>query len=272
MLLIGFLIGVAVALTAVYNPVDVTNYWGAGTSSRLYPEHWSEYLPGYLFYPPPVAQLSTLLQPLGWQLFVVLMLTLTFGAMWYCVREWSFLLLLLGVPHYLNIGPPEFAVFLDYALLGNLQWVLAALVLAAIDRPPIWALMLVTKVTTAIGWWWYVVRGEWRKAFVAAAVSIAVIAVSVVTAPQQWVEFAGFVARNFTMANPPQTAFFIPIGIRLPTALLLVIWGARTNRRWAVPVAVGWALPAVFLSAFPIYWAAAAVAWRDGRLRSPASS
>jgi hypothetical protein len=132
--------------------------------------------------------------------------------------------------------------------------------------------MLVTKVTTAVGWWWYVARGEWRKAAVAAVVSVAIIGISVVTVPDLWVQFAGFVARNFTMANPPQTAFFVPIGIRLPTALALVVWGARTNRRWTVPVAVGWALPAVFLSAFLLYWAAAAVAWRDGRLRAPAAN
>jgi hypothetical protein len=267
MLLIGLVVGVAVALTSIYNPVDASNYWNAGTSAQLYPDHWNEYLPGVLFYPPPVAQLSTLLQPLGWHLFVVLLLTATFGAMWFCVREWSIPLLLLGVPHYLNVGPPELATFLDYALLGNLQWLLAALCLVAISRPQLWTVLLFAKVTTAVGWWWYPARGEWRKAALAAAAAAAVFAGSFLAAPHLWFEFAGFVARNYTMANPPMTTFPVPIGIRLPTALALVVWGARTDRPWAVPVAVGWALPALFGMGFLPYWATAVVAWRRGRTR-----
>lgn len=267
MLLIGLMVGLAVALTAVYNPVDATNYWGAGTSSRLYPTQWSEYADGYLFYPPPVAQLSALLQPIGWQVFVVVLLTATFGAMWYCVREWSIPLLALGVPHYLNVGPPELATFLDYALLGNLQWILAALSLVVIGRPALWSVMLFTKVTSAVGWWWYPARGEWRNAAVGAVAAIGILAASFVAAPHLWFEFAGFVARNYTMEHPPLTTFLVPIGIRIPTALALVIWGARTSRPWTVPLAVGWALPAIYGMGFLPYWAAALVAWRRGRLR-----
>jgi hypothetical protein len=266
MLLIGLIVGVAIATTSVFNPVDAANYWNAGTSTRLYPGAWSEYAPGYLFYPPFVAQLSTLLQPIGWQAFVVLLTVGTFGAMWYCARRWSFALLLLGVPHYLNVGPPELATFLDYALLDNLQWILAALCIVAIRRPSLWALFLFTKVTSAVGWWWHPLRGEWRKAATGAAAALVVFAVSFIAAPHMWFDFAGFVAANYTMANPPMTAFFVPVGIRIPTAFLLVAWGARTDRPWTVPVAIGWALPALYGLGFLPFWVAAAVAWRDGRL------
>jgi hypothetical protein len=69
------------------------------------------------------------------------------------------------------------------------------------------------------------------------------------------------------MEHPPLTTFLVPIGIRIPTALALVIWGARTSRPWTVPLAVGWALPAIYGMGFLPYWAAALVAWRRGRLR-----
>jgi hypothetical protein len=269
-LLIGTVVGIAAASKALFNPIDATAYWEAGTSQKLYPASWSEVANGYLFYPPPVAQLSTLLQPLGWPLFVTLLMTLVFWSVWYCTRRWALPLLALGVPWYLNIGPPEPAVFLEYALLGNLQWVLAAVSIMALGRPPLWAVLLLTKVTTAVGWWWHVVRGEWRLAAVAALTSLTIIAVSFAAAPSLWFDFIRFVGGNFTLANPPIPLFPVPIGVRVVTALALVVWGARTNRSWTIPVATGWALPALYGVGFLPFWAAAAVAWHDGRLRTPA--
>jgi hypothetical protein len=38
----------------------------------------------------------------------------------------------------------------------------------------------------------------------------------------------------------------IPFLVRLPFAVALVVWGARTDRRWTVPVAGMLALPALW--------------------------
>jgi hypothetical protein len=38
----------------------------------------------------------------------------------------------------------------------------------------------------------------------------------------------------------------VPLLIRLPLAVALVVWGARTDRRWTVPVASMLALPALW--------------------------
>jgi hypothetical protein len=51
----------------------------------------------------------------------------------------------------------------------------------------------------------------------------------------------------------------IPLGIRLATAALLLIWGARTNRPWTVPAACGWSLVGMFGFAFLPFFVAA---WR----------
>jgi hypothetical protein len=45
-------------------------------------------------------------------------------------------------------------------------------------------------------------------------------------------------------------------------SLALLFWGARTNRTWVVPIAVGWGTPALYLGtyvsiwigAIPLYW------------------
>ena len=266
MLLVGLIVGVAIATRGSFAPADVMTYWAAGTSDRLYPEHWQEVELGYLFYPPPVAQASALLQPIGWSAFAILLTVATFWAMWFSVRTLAIPLLLLGVPHYLEIGPAEPAVFLDYALLGNLQWLLVAASLVAFRRPSLFAALLLTKVATAVGWWWHPLRGDWPAASRPVIVTGAVMFASFVAAPELWFAFARFVTGNYTTADPPLPTFFVPIGIRLPTAILLVFWGARTGRSWTIPVATGWALPAMYGMSFLLFWVAAAVAYRDGRL------
>jgi len=38
----------------------------------------------------------------------------------------------------------------------------------------------------------------------------------------------------------------VPFLVRLPIAIAIVVWGARTDRRWTVPVASMVALPALW--------------------------
>jgi hypothetical protein len=259
MLLIGILVGIAQAMGSFAAPVDGIAYWEAGTSSRLYPELWSDSRPGYLFYPPPIAQLSTLLHPIGWPAFIVCLTTLTFAAFWYCAGRWSLPLIVIGIPWFLGIGPEEPAKFLAYALIGNVQWILAALTVLALRRPSLWAVELVTKVTTGIGWWWHVLRGEWRAAATGAAATLIIVGISFAASPSSWIDYLGFAARNYSAPDPPLPMLPIPLGIRLATAALLLIWGARTNRPWTVPAACGWSLVGMFGFAFLPFFVAA---WR----------
>src|SRR5687768_4002235 len=75
MLVLGVLCGLAQAAGILAVPNDAAAYWEAGRSQDLYPESWSEVATGYLFYPPPVAQLMRLLQPIGWPAFVTILTT-----------------------------------------------------------------------------------------------------------------------------------------------------------------------------------------------------
>ena len=257
MLLLGVCFGIAQARGMLAGPIDAINYWLAGTSTELYPQAWGQWWGGqYLYYPPPTAQLSILIQPLGWSLFIVCWTTLIFACFWYCARDLSLPLLALGIPAAV-FGIPELGLFAGYALNGNMQWVLAALVLLALRRPALWAVMAVTKITPAIGVLWYVVRREWRPAAVATGTTLLVVTISFVLAPAVWIDWAGFTLRNYAMADPPMPLFPVPFGIRLVTAAVLVVWGARTDRIWTVPVAAGWALPALYGFGFLPFWVAA---------------
>jgi hypothetical protein len=53
--------------------------------------------------------------------------------------------------------------------------------------------------------------------------------------------------------------------VRLPLALLIVVWGARTNRRWTVPIAVTLALPVIWTASLSILVAMVPLARRESR-------
>lgn len=268
-LLVGLIVGVAFAVGGFAKPVDAVVYWQAGTSSALYPASWSECCEGHLFYPPPIAQLSTLLQPLGWQLFVILLTVAIFASVWYCARAWSLPLLAAGIPFYLGIGPELPSIFLSYALLGNIQWILAALTIVAFERPAAYSLLAVTKMTTGIGWLWPVFRREWRSAAIGAAATMVVVGVSFVLAPTLWFDFVGFVLRNASMADPPVPLFPVPFPVRLASAVALIAWGAPRNHRWVVPIAAGLAVPALWgMSFLPFLVAATRLVDRSGTARA----
>ncbi len=254
MLLLGFIVGIGQVTGLVASPLDAATYWRAGTSTLLYPVNWSANgVPGLLFYPPPVAQISTLLQPIGWAAFDILWSTLIFGCFWYCARRWSLPLVLIA----LLPGPAIFSTCLGLALVGNMQWILAALVVVSLRYPSLWAVQAVTKTGPAVGALWPLVRGEWRAVRSAVLAGVAIVAISFAFAPHLWFEWIGFVARNWTLADSPLVPFPVPFALRFVTAAALIVWGARTNRRWTVAIGAGWAIPALWGFGFLPFWVGA---------------
>ena len=105
--------------------------------------------------------------------------------------------------------------------------------------------VLLTKITPGIGLLWFVVRREWRNLGIALGATAAIVVVSFVVWPSAWTAWGEVLARvagrDGTWAAVP-----IPFVVRLPFAVALVVWGARTERRWTVPVAGMLALPALW--------------------------
>jgi hypothetical protein len=146
-------------------------------------------------------------------------------------------------------GPRLFAVGVLLATVelvgGNISLLLAAAMVVGFRWPAAWAFVLLTKVTPGIGLLWFAVRREWRSLGIALGTTAIIVAVSATLMPGAWLEWIGLLVRlagrDGTWAAVP-----IPFLVRLPVAIVVVVWGARTNRRWTVPVAGMVALPALW--------------------------
>lgn len=204
-------------------------YWVASLHAPYALSDWTQ--PVAYVYSPAFLQAIAPLTALPWIGF--------FGA-------WTALLLL--AVRFLT-GPRLFAVGILLATVeligGNISLLLAVAMVVGFRWPAAWAFVLLTKVTPGIGLLWFAVRREWRSLGIALGATALVIAVSAVLMPGAWLEWFGLLVR-LAGRDGTSAALPIPFLVRLPFAVALVVWGARTDRRWTVPVAGMLALPALW--------------------------
>jgi hypothetical protein len=252
--LFGFVCGIFQAVGRFPLPQDGWSYWTADLA-RLYPERWG--LDGTYIYPPPLAQIITLLHPIGWQVFIVCWTTLLWAALAYMLGRWTWLFMIMGIAAILFGLPYEASDVLGHALNGNVQLLIAAGIVVALRGNALgWLPGLLTKVVSGLGLGWHLLRLEWRPLAITAGATAAIVAVSFAFSPGQWGEW---IAWTITHAGAPAPVEVepVPFALRLPMSLVLLIWGARTNRAWVVPVAVGWGTPALYLGTYPSMWVGA---------------
>jgi hypothetical protein len=94
-----------------------------------------------------------------------------------------------------------------------------------------------------VGLLWFVFRREWRKAAIPIAIAGALSLGSFLFNQRVWFEWIQWLRDNPPVGEWP---YPYPVWARLPVSLALVIWGARTNRPWTVPVASALALPRLY--------------------------
>ena len=219
-------------------------YWVASLHAPYALSDWTQ--PVAYVYSPAFLQLIAPLAELPW---------LGFFSAWTA-------LLLLAI-RFLT-GPRLFAAGVLLAALelvgGNISLFLATAMVVGFRWPAAWAFVLLTKVTPGIGLLWFVVRREWRSLGIALGATALVVAFSAAIMPGAWFEWldllARLVGRDGTWAAVP-----IPFLVRLPIAIVVVVWGARTDRRWTVPVAGMIALPALWYGSLTMLLAV--IALRD---------
>jgi hypothetical protein len=135
-----------------------------------------------LYLPPPLAQITTLLHPIGWQVFIVCWTTLLWAALAYMLGRWTWLFVATGIVALVLGLPYEFGDVLGHALNGNVQLFIAAgLVVALRGNVLGWLPGLLTKVVSGLGLGWYLVRREWRPLALSLAAAAAVSAVSFIS-------------------------------------------------------------------------------------------
>ena len=136
-----------------------------------------------------------------------------------------------------------FAVLLAFPFVaveltgGNIHLLLAAAIVAGFRWPAAWSFVLLTKVTPGIGLLWFAVRREWRPLMIALGATAAIAGLTFIIVPG---------ARPYVL---PQ---LIPLPVRVAAAAVLVTWGARSNRRWVLPVAALVALPGPWMASWSL--------------------
>ena len=128
---------------------------------------------------------------------------------------------------------------------GNIHVFFALAIVIGFRYPAAWALPILTKVTPAIGLLWFVVRREWPQLAIAIGFTATIAAVSFLLAPNLWVDWLATLMANVGR-DTGMRSDAIPLIVRVVPAVLLILWGARGNRRWAVPVALFLASPTIW--------------------------
>jgi hypothetical protein len=181
---------------------------------------------GAFTYSPAFYQVVAPFQPLGWVAFATLWTALLVGTV-------------------IWLGPLSLPLAALEVYLGNVHLLIAAAIVIGFRYPAAWAFVLLTKPTCGIGLLWFAARGEWRNLAWALGATAAIVAVSFALGPGLLVGYVG-------SAPEVGLSLAVPLAVRLPVAAVVVVWGARTDRRWTVPVAVFLALPVVWVHSIAI--------------------
>lgn len=244
---IGVLLGFGFALTDA-RPIDGWVYWEAGQREHFYGAVWSQ-ADAYV-YPPPLAQLAGLVP---WPTFIAAW-TVVLWVAWWAAYRWAALPLLgLGLAGWLTGSLEPFAAPLQLLAIGNAQMLVVACAVIGLRHGAAWAPAVTTKMAPAIGWVYLALRGEWRILRTAVVACAVVVAVSFVASPGAWADYAAFVAAHADIPNYTET-LPVPLWLRVPVALALLVVGARRGWAWTVPLAVGLSALTLYASAL---WTAA---------------
>ena len=181
---------------------------------------------GAFNYSPPIARLFGPFGSLEWPTFLWLWLALLIGNVVWLGRRGVRVLWILAFP------PVAMELF-----EGNIHLWIAAAIALGFRYPWTWGFVLLTKVTPGVGLLWFAVRREWRALGIALGVTGAIVAVSLLLHGQLWVDWLAFITSTPEGGSVEQFHIGLPLWLRLPAAAALVIWGARTDRRWTVVVA-----------------------------------
>jgi hypothetical protein len=216
--------------------MDARCYWVPDLANPYLHSTWTDQI-AYP-YSPVFLQILQPIRLLPWQAFMAIWAAILMAAMVY-----------LTGPRLILLGLAFFGLMEIWG--GNIEMLVAVAVVLGFRWPATWSFVLLTKVTPGVGLLWFAVRREWRSLAIALAATVVVVIVSAAIQPDAWRRWLDVLTEN-AGKNGTWAAVPIPLAVRLPAAVLLLIWGARTNRRWVVPVGVMLALPALWYGGLSI--------------------
>jgi hypothetical protein len=252
-------------------PNDAYAFWNAMADGQLYPEHWapvSEFV-----YSPAFAQAFWPLTFLPWPMTYALWITAQLGALvWMLTPLGAIGALWFPLPYVEHFRTAVSATIYN----GNPFILTAAAIVAGMRWPAAWSYVLLTKVSAGIGILYFIIRGEWRQAAIALAVTAGIVLVSFALNPRLWVDWIELLidgaARSGSGATLDKEPFVaLPLAIRGALGVIVVLVAGRGGWPWLVPVGCFLALPDIHVGGFTILWAIPALWWRSVLLRFPAT-
>jgi hypothetical protein len=189
--------------------------------------------PDAYLYSPAFLHVLTPLQALDWPLFALVWSgAAAAGVCW------------LLAPVGWRRAIPLFLVCSYEITSGNVFWLFAIVAVIGLRHPSVWVVPALTKITPALGPVWFLVRGEWRQLLVSCSAIVVVGAGSWALDPALWHDWLTFLGTHVEgSASAVGSPLSPPPLLRVPAALALVIWGARTDRIWALPAGMALASP-----------------------------
>jgi len=220
--------------------MDARCYWVPSLADPYLHSNWTEqiaypYSPAFLLVLEPIRHLP-------WTAFLAVWAAILMAAMTY-----------LTGPRLILLGLAWFGLMEIWG--GNIELLVAVAIVVGFRWPAAWSFVLLTKITPGIGLLWFAVRREWRSLAIAIAATVAVTAVSFALLPDAWLRWPQVLANNVGKSGT-WAAVPIPLAVRLPFAVALVVWGALKNYRWVVPIGSMLALPALWYGGLSIALAA----------------
>jgi hypothetical protein len=231
--------------------LDFHAYW-ASHDFIDYPDY-SPFLIGAYLYSPAFAQLIGPLTALPFSIFAGVWTAILVAAFVWLTGRWA-LALLLSVAVGLEI------------YLGQVDILIAAAIVIGFRYPAAWAFPLLTKVAPGVGLLWFAFRREWRSLLIALTATIGIAAISAISNPSLWKGWIDLLLRSASDHQTVSGAYLsVPIWIRMPAAIALLWWGARTDRYWTVPVGAFLAMPILWINVFTMLLGAVPLLQSAGR-------
>jgi len=219
--------------------MDGHAYWMAWRHQQMYglaPRALDAYL-----YSPAFAQVLWPLTRMGFA---------AFAAVWWSAIVATFWWLLRPLPWWWRL--PAFVACGFELQVGNIYAFVALMLVLALRRPQVWAFGLLTKVTLGIGLVWHLARREWDALARASLTTAAVATCSAVLAPGLWAQWLQFLVTSQGASSLASVLDPRSLPMRVLAATGLIVWGARTNRRWVLGVAVPLASPLIGLATLTV--------------------
>lgn len=241
---------------------DARAYWSVQLS-----DPYNESLVGrratYL-YSPAFAQLIWPLTLLPWPVFAA-----AFSALNLVALVWMAGPILGAILLFAPLSPVR-----DEITTGNIHLLIAAAIVIGFRHAAAWAFPLLTKVTPGVGVLWFAGARQWRALAIALGTTGAIVAVSLLLAPEAWRQWIALLSRSASVTVPGEIGVIPgPLWLRTAAAGVLVVVGGWRGWKWTVPVGVTIALPvtwssglSVLVALVPLYLASAG--WRRPFRRS----